>query len=103
MKYPSALREYKTSPVAASVTNTPQAPLYGPAADNVASARCLKRSISVRGADLLFAAAARELDDLGGRDCAAIFADPSKTTMPKTTHPIRSACNLRFSAIEPLP
>jgi len=103
MKKLSALREYKTSPVVASVTNTPQVPLSGPAADSAASARCRKRSTSARAGGIPFAAEEREPGDWEGRDCAAVFAAPARTTMPKTTHPTTSARNLRFCAIEPLP
>src|ERR1700688_4364486 len=102
MKYPSALREYKTSPVVASITSTPQVPLSGPAADSAASARRRKRSTSARGVNL-FAADAREFTELVVRDCAAVFAAPTKKTRPKATHPTRSAHGLPFTAIQPLP
>src|ERR1700674_5345695 len=100
MKYTAALRAYKTSPVVASVTSTPHVPLSGPAADSAASARSRKRSTSVRDADLLFAAAARELTDLGACDCAEEHGVPAQTTMPKTTHPIRRPPNFRCNAID---
>src|ERR1700691_4995343 len=103
MKYPSALRAYRTSPVAASVTSTPHAPLSGPAAASAASARCRKRSTSARPARLPSAAPLCELGGLDGRDCAVVYAAPAQTTMPKTTHPPGKAGDLRSRVIEPLP
>src|SRR5580704_10562560 len=102
MKYPAGLREYRTSPVDASVTSTPQAPLSGPAADSADSARCRNRSTSGRAAGLTPAAPAGEFARLDGRDCPCAPGAHRETTTPKRTHPTRSTRNFRCNTIDTL-